>query len=316
MRVLVTGGNGFIGSHVTDALSAAGAQVSVLDTRPELYRKPLPEIRYIQGSFGDAEALQRILDEPTDAVIHVANYGLSLDAPGIPDSDLRNLNDSVKLFEACIRNNVAKVVFMSTGGKIYGPTSALPVSESHATNPLGSYGITKLAIEKHLLSLSHYHGIKATILRPSNPYGVRQSPIAKQGVIPIFAWKILHKQPITIWGAGDAVRDYLRVEDVASVCAMAAFGKQTGVYNLGSGIGLSTINLVGILADLLQTKPIIHREPERKFDLPTIVLDSTRAQEDFGWMPHTDLGSGLAGVIDWLRDLAANPIKLAGTSLR
>jgi UDP-glucose 4-epimerase len=301
MRVLVTGGNGFIGSHVVDALLAIGAEVTVLDTRQEQYRQPLPAVRYVTGSFGDERALKTALEQPPDTVIHLANYGLSLDASGLPESDLRNLSDSVKLFEASIRHGVRKVVFMSTGGKIYGIASDLPVNESHSTNPLGSYGITKLAIEKHLLSLSHYYGMEAVIVRPSNPYGVRQSPKGKQGVIPIFAWRILNRQPITIWGEGDAVRDYIRVEDVASVCALAATGKQTGIYNLGSGVGVNTLELVEILAELLGVDPIIDREAARKFDLPAIILDSTLAHRVFDWTPETDLKMGLLSVMDWMK---------------
>lgn len=303
MHVLVVGGNGFIGSHILDALLADGAQVSVLDVSPERYRSPLPNVLYHQGSFGDFDAVEAALRHKPDVVIHLANYSLSINATGLPEHDLRNMDDSVKLFESCIRFGVKKIVFASTGGKIYGVTGQLPISESEPTNPLGSYGITKLAIEKYLLSLSYYSGIGAVIVRPSNPYGVRQSPLGVQGVIPIFAWRILHHQPITIWGDGDAVRDYVGVKDVASFCSMAAIRECSGVFNLGSGVGVSTTGLVDALAETLQMTPLIHREPARKFDLPAIVLDSTRARQQFNWTPQTSLGTGLIEVAEWLRQL-------------
>jgi UDP-glucose 4-epimerase len=177
MRVLVVGGNGFIGSHVVDALLTEGVEVSVLDKSPERFRSPRPKVQYFRGSFGNAEDVETALKDSPTVVIHLGNYDLSLDTTGIPESDLRNLDASVKLFEACVKHCVAKVIFMSTGGKIYGITDCLPVKESDPTNPLGSYAIMKLCIEKHLMSLSHYYGLDAVILRPSNPYGVRQSPL-------------------------------------------------------------------------------------------------------------------------------------------
>jgi len=306
MRVLVVGGNGFIGSHIVDALLSENVSVSVLDRSPERFRSRLPEVRYLLGSFGDSEAVESALMDGPDVVIHLANYSLSLDVAGIPESDLRNLNDSVKLFEACIRRQVRKIVFMSTGGKIYGITGHLPVKETDPTNPLGSYGIMKLSIEKHLISLSHYHGVKAVILRPSNPYGVRQSPLGRQGAIPIFGWRMLHQEPITIWGDGDAVRDYIDVRDVAAFCSMAALRECTGIFNLGSGIGISTRQIVSLLTDVLGVNPIITRKPARKFDVPAIILDSSRAKEQFNWTPQLDLRLGLIHVAEWLRGLAEN----------
>jgi UDP-glucose 4-epimerase len=304
MRVLVVGGNGFIGSHVVDALLTEGVEVSVLDKSPERFRSPQSKVQYFRGSFGNAEDVETALETSPSVVIHLGNYDLSLDTTGIPESDLRNLDDSVKLFGACVKRRVAKVIFMSTGGKIYGITDRLPVRESDPTNPLGSYAIMKLCIEKHLMSLSHYYGIDAVILRPSNPYGVRQSPLGKQGVVAIFGWRILHREPITIWGSGEAVRDYIDVRDIARFCCLAATNSCDGIFNLGSGIGVGTNELVKRLTEVLGITPIIKREPARRFDVPAIVLDSTRARLQFDWKPRTDLRAGLDEVASWLRHLA------------
>jgi UDP-glucose 4-epimerase len=303
MHVLLVGGNGFIGSHIVDALHSANAQVSVLAVHPERYRSPCSDVHYYLGDYGDAELVQAALDQKPDVVIHLANRTLSIGAIGLPENDLRDLDDSVKLFELCIYHGVKKILFMSTGGKIYGATDHLPVNESRPTNPLGSYAITKLAIEKHLLSLSYHFGIAPVIIRPSNPYGIRQSPLGMQGAIPIFAWRILHRQPITIWGTGNAVRDYVGVKDVANFCSMAATKECSGIFNLGSGVGVSTLELVDCLAETLQIAPIIQREPAREFDLPAIILDSTRAKEQFQWEPRTSLRTGLIEVCTWLRQL-------------
>ena len=303
MRVLVVGGNGFIGSHVVDALLTEGVDVSVLDTSPERFRSPQPNVRYLQGSFGSTSDVESALENRPDVVIHLGNYDLSLDTTGIPESDLRNLDDSVKLFEACIKHQVSKVIFMSTGGKIYGITDRLPVRECDPTNPLGSYAIMKLSIEKHLMSLSHFYGIEFVILRPSNPYGVRQTPLGKQGVIPIVGWRILNKEPITIWGDGDAVRDYIDVRDVARFCCLAANSRCSGIFNLGSGIGVGTNELVSLVTEVLGINPIIRFAPARRFDVPAIVLDSTRARSQFNWEPQSDLRAGVVEVMTWLREL-------------
>jgi UDP-glucose 4-epimerase len=306
MHVLVVGGNGFIGSHVVDALLAERVQVTVFDVCPERFRSPLPEVHYCKGSFGHLQDVERVLELKPDIVIHLGNYNLSLNATGLPEEDLRNLNDSVKLFESCIKHQVSKIIFMSSGGKVYGITDHLPVKESDPTNPLGSYGIMKLSIEKYLLSLSYYYGIGAVILRPSNPYGVRQSPFSVQGAIPILGWRILNQQPITIWGSGDAVRDYIDVKHIARFCCLAATRECSGVFNLGSGNGVSTNELVGALADVLEICPIIKKEPARQFDVPAIILDSTRAMQQFNWRSETNLRAGLVQVTDWLRELAVD----------
>jgi UDP-glucose 4-epimerase len=247
--------------------------------------------------------VESALEKKPDVVIHLANNGLSVGATGLPDGDLRDLKESVRLFESCIRHGVKKIVFMSTGGKIYGVTDQLPINESQPTNPLGSYAITKLAIEKYLLSLSYYFGISAVILRPSNPFGIRQSPTGVQGAIPIFAWRILHREPITVWGDGCALRDYIDVRDVAKFCSMAATKDCSGIFNLGSGVGVSTLELVDHLAETLHIVPMIQREPARKFDVPAIVLDSTRARQQFDWNPEANLRTGLIEVCAWLREL-------------
>jgi UDP-glucose 4-epimerase len=312
MHVLVVGGNGFIGSHIVDALLADKVQVSVLDVSPERFRPPLPEVNYFQGSFGDADDIEKALKGKPDAVIHLGNYGLTLNATGVPENDLRNLQDSVALFESCIKHQVSKVVFMSSGGKVYGIADRLPIKESDPTNPLGSYGIIKLSIEKYLLSLSYYYGISAVIVRPSNPFGIRQSPFGTQGVVPILGWKILHQQPITIWGS--TVRDYIDVRAVASFCSMAATRECSGIFNLGSGVGVSTVELVEALAKELEIRPLIKSEPARKFDVPAIVLDSTRATQQFNWIGGNDLRAGLTEVTKWLRELAAEDHSAQGST--
>ena len=137
MHVLVVGGNGFIGSHIVDALLAERVQVTVFDVCKERFRSPLPEVHYCEGSFGHLQDVERVLELKPDVVIHLGNYNLSLNATGLPEEDLRNLYDSVKLFESCIKHQVSKIIFMSSGGKVYGITDHLPVKESDPTNPLG-----------------------------------------------------------------------------------------------------------------------------------------------------------------------------------
>jgi UDP-glucose 4-epimerase len=301
MRVLVTGGNGFIGSHIVDSLLAENIEVSVLDPRAEQYREALHNVNYVRGSFGDMSSIEESLGGKPEAVIHLAHYGLSVGAPGLPENDVRNLTGSVRFFEMCIEHGVKKIIFMSSGGKIYGETNGLPVSEVHATNPLDSYGITKLAIEKYLMSMARLHSIEAAVVRPSNPYGIRQSPKGAQGVIPIFAWKIINQEPLTVWG--DAIRDYIDVRDVGHFCTKAILKSCSGAYNLGSGRGVKTSQLIDMLAGIIRLSPVMERKPARDFDLPAIVLDSTRARNEFSWHPRTDMQEGLVEIVQWLDDL-------------
>jgi UDP-glucose 4-epimerase len=306
MRILLVGGNGFIGSHVTDEVLAAGADVTIFDRAPERYRSPLHGVHYVQGDLADQKTLSRVLKGETfDTVMHLA-AGSSLPGSSIESthSDIDNLRDSIMLFHLCATRGVRKVVFISSGGTVYGIPKKLSVLESHPTNPICSYGIVKLAIEKYLLSYSLLYDFDAVVLRLANPYGVRQSPVGQQGAVPIFMWKVLHRQPLTVWGDGSTVRDFVHVTDAARVCALAATCECSGVFNVGSGQGLALRDLVRAISETLNMPANIVYTPRRNFDVARLVLDCTRARDYLNWRPRVPLTTGLNEVAEWLKALA------------
>jgi len=283
IRILVVGGNGFIGSHVTDTVLADGADVTVFDRAQEQYRGRLRGVRYFQGHLADKGAIEEVFQSPPfDAVIHLAG-GTSL--PGSPlesaEADIDNLRDSVTLFQLCATRGVKKVVFISSGGTVYGIPKTLPVAETDPTDPICSYGVVKLAIEKYLLSYAHVYGINAVVLRLANPYGIRQSPVGRQGAVPIFMWKVLHGLPITIWGDGSTARDFVHIADAARACALAAGRECSGVFNIGSGQGLAIGDLVKAISGTLGLPANIVYQPRREFDVPRLVAYSGATRTRF-----------------------------------
>jgi UDP-glucose 4-epimerase len=284
-RALLLGGNGFIGSHLADSLLARGWQVRILDQAMERYRDPLPGVDYFLGSFGDQQLLNEALTG-VDIVFHLISTTLPKTSNDDPAFDLdSNVIASIRLFEACVKRSIRKIVFLSTGGIIYGRPTSLPVPETHATEPDCSYGISKLSIEKYLALFHKLNGLEYVILRPSNPYGARQNPLGAQGVIAVFLGKIRAKKPIEIWGDGEIVRDYLHVKDlVEGICEAAIRSTPSRIFNLGMGIGHS-------LNDLCRD---VRYAPSRLFDVPAIVLDVSRAKRELGWAPKISLEAGIS----------------------
>ena len=302
MRVLVIGGSGFIGSHVVDALLARGLDVIVLDRERERYRPLPPGVEYIAGELGNRGGLENIVSRGVDYVVHLASSTVPKTSNDDPIFDVHmNLVETIALLELCRDHKVRKIVFFSSGGTVYGVPAALPVTETHATDPLCSYGIVKLAVEKYLQCFHQLYGLQYAALRVSNAYGIRQNPASQQGVIPVFMHRVLHDEPVKIWGDGSVVRDFVAVKDVAALCATALLSDENGVFNAGSGVGVSINRVLEEIAAVTAKQPVIIREPSRSFDVPAIVLDSGKARTTFGWTPRIALTEGLRELAGWLR---------------
>jgi UDP-glucose 4-epimerase len=300
-RVLITGGRGFIGSHVADYFVANGWDVVVLGHGARS-SDPLPsDLRVIRGSVGDRALLEQIFCLGLDGVIHSACSSFPSSSNEDKVADARtNLLESLQLFECCVKHKVPKLIFASSGGAIYGIPQQLPIPEESPTNPICSYGIVKLALEKYLELYRGLHGLNYVSLRISNPYGPRQDPNGKQGVISVFAAKMLQHKPLTLWGKGDAVRDFVHVRDIARLFYLAMVSKEQGVFNAGSGVGISINDLIYMMSAELGIIPNIIRMEARKSDVPATVLNCRKARHSFGWVPEIPIEQGIREVGAWL----------------
>ena len=304
MRVVVVGGNGFIGSHLVDVLLADGWQVVVYDRAPERYRRPLSGVEYVVGELGNTGLLASVLPR-ADVVFHLASTTIPQSSNDAPVFDVQsNLVDTVRVLEVCVESQVGKVVFLSSGGTVYGVPEFLPASEEHPTNPICSYGIVKLAIEKYLHLFKHLHGLSYAVLRPSNPFGRRQNPAGKQGAVTVFLGRIAQGLPITIWGDGEVTRDFFHVSDLAEACLVAATSETTTpVFNIGSGRGMSLNQLLEIIEPVVQEPFRVVRLPPRSFDVPKLFLDIQQARTELKWAPRMSLEEGILDTWQWVSSL-------------
>lgn len=300
MKILVLGGNGFIGSHVVDELLDAGHEVRVFGRRHEVWRKPLPSVNYYLGDFSNvpllAEALQGV-----DAVVHLISTNVPSTSNLDPIADIQgNLENSVRLFQVMVWVNVKRIIYLSSGGTVYGIPSTIPVQEDHPLNPICSYGVVKVAVEKYLGMFEHLYGLKPLIIRASNPFGPRQGHEGVQGVVSTFMQKLLSGEKVTIWGDGSTKRDYLYVTDLAKFCRLAAESELTGVFNAGSGSGLTLIELARMIEEVCGKKLSIEYKAGRAFDVREIVLNIEKSGKLLNWNPGIALRDGLSLQFNWM----------------
>lgn len=301
MKCLVVGGNGFIGGHLVWRLVEIGHEVKVYDRGPTRFRSAPEESEYVEGELGNYGLLRGAV-EGVEVVYHLVSTTLPKTSNDDPVYDVRsNLVDTLQLLEACVDAGVRKIVFASSGGTVYGPPLGTPITEDHPTNPISSYGITKLAVEKYLGLFYHLHGLDYAVLRISNPYGPYQNPEGQQGAISVFLSRIRANRPITIWGDGSVVRDYLYISDLVDALVLAATIETAGkVMNIGSGVGASLNELIGIMFEVVGEKPAVEYLPARNLDVPVSVLDPGRASRELGWKPETGLPDGVGLTWRWI----------------
>ena len=304
MNAIIIGGSGFIGSHVTDALLAAGWDVTVYDLERERYRPPRDAVRYIQGDLSDVTRLHEALTG-ADVVFHLVSTTIPQTSNEAPVYDIEsNLVNTVRLLELCVRAGVGKVIFLSSGGTVYGKPRTLPIPEAHPLDPICSYGVVKLTIEKYLHLFHHLYGLPYVVLRASNPYGRRQNPLGRQGAAAVFLGRVARDLPITIWGDGEIIRDYFHVSDLARACVMAAGADLTAaVLNIGGGHGVSLNQLVEAVERVVNKPVQVQRLPDRVFDVHDVVLDIQQAGAQLGWRPTVPLDEGLADTWAWVETL-------------
>jgi len=306
-NILITGGNGFIASHLVDSLAASGYRITVLDVYPRPY-DPLPQgVSFVQGTLQDIHLIRRTLeDHQIELVYHAAWANIHETALKDPVADVQtNLVASINLLSACRDTGVKRVVFLSSGGTVYGLPKHIPIPEDHPTDPINAYGITKLMVEKYLRMFHHLYGLEYTILRPSVPYGPRQNPFHRQGVVAVFIYNALKKEKATIFGDGEVVRDYFYIEDLTRALAASkdvAFDPIKTTFNLGGMQSYSLNDLVTKIGFVLGIKMLVKYEPVRNFDVPYILLDTSSAQSSLNWKPAVSLEDGIQRTANWLQN--------------
>lgn len=313
MKALVIGGNGFIGTHLVDALLAAGHKVQVFDRYPSRYRQPLPEVTYITGDFANHGEVDAAV-AGVDYVFHLAYTTLPQTSNDDPVYDVRsNVIDTLQLLQSCREHGVKKFIFISSGGTIYGIPQTIPITEDHPTEPICSYGITKLTIEKYMQLFHRLYGLDYVVARLSNPYGEYQNPFAKQGAVGVFLGNVVQGQPITIWGDGNAVRDYVYIKDAVQALVLAAEynagPEKPRVFNIGFGQGYSLNDIVNEIKKVVDMPVEVRYTPGRTLDVPANVLDVSSAARHLEWQPTISLGEGIARSWAWVKATHKTPTK-------
>jgi UDP-glucose 4-epimerase len=307
MKCLVLGAGGFIGSFIADRLLIEGNFVRIFE-RPRVvpYRpfKPHEKVEWLQGDFLSRTDVAAAV-QSCEMVFHLISTTLPKSSNDDPVYDVEsNLVPTLQLLESAVRYGVRKVIFISSGGTIYGIPRQLPIHETHPTDPLVSYGAVKLAIEKYLHIYYTMYGLDYSVLRVANPFGERQRANTAQGAVAVFLSKALANDTIDVWGDGSVKRDFIYIQDVvdAFIQSMDHFG-EPHVFNIGSGHGRSVNELLSAIEDLIG-HPVMRRYlPARMFDVPVSVLDISRARDILGWQPRFSFRYGLQRTLDWMRNV-------------
>ena len=306
MKILVTGGAGFIGSHVVDAYVAAGHEVGVIDNLSTGRQENVnPSAHLHRVDITNREQVQAaIASFKPDVVNHHAAQSEVPRSVADPGYDaLVNVVGGLNVLRACVDNSVGKVIFSSTGGALYGEPDVVPADEDHPLRPLSPYGTSKLAFEQYLGTFERTFHLRYTVLRYANIYGPRQDFFAEEGrVVAIFAARMLEGKPVTIDGDGNQSRDMLHVGDVAMANIAALERGDGGTFHISSGIPVTVNDLFRKLALLIDYRLDPMFGPARKGDVYRIALDNRRAAEQLGWQPRIQLEEGLRLTVDYFRD--------------
>ena len=295
MRVLLTGGAGFVGSHVAEMLLERGHEVCIVDDLSSGKRENVPEgADFVEGDVRSGCAVLFRSFRP-DALCHQAaqmDVRRSVREPDF-DADV-NVLGTVRLLEGCVEHGVGKVVFASTGGAVYGEQDVFPAPEGHPQYPVSPYGVSKLAGERYLHYYRIQHGLHYAALRYANVYGPRQDPHGEAGVIAIFSGNLAADRPSTINGTGEQTRDYVYVRDVAWANVLALEGDpEPGAYNISTGVETDLNELYARMLALSGRNLPPEHGPAKPGEQARSSVDPTKAAKEMGWKPEVDLDSGL-----------------------
>jgi len=298
MRLLVTGGAGFIGSNTVDALIAARmGEIAVIDNLAAGKRAQInPQARFHDADLRDADKLGRIVaEERPEVIIHLAAQMDVRRSVADPAFDAQvNLVGMLNLIEAARQHGLRRIIFASTGGAIYGEQDQFPCDEDHPRRPISPYGVAKFATEAYLFFYKAQYGIDYVALRYANVYGPRQDPHGEAGVVAIFCGRMLEHQPVTIYGDGEQTRDYVYVGDVVRANLAAVAAPVAGAFNIGTGVETSVNQLFRTLARAAGSDLPPSYGPARPGEQLRSVISPAQAAKAFNWRPEVSLEKGLA----------------------
>jgi UDP-glucose 4-epimerase len=304
MKVLVTGGAGFIGSHLVDRLVQEGHEVVVVDNLVTGKRRNINRAARFYKSDIQSWRLERVFrNERPNVVMHLAaqmDVRKSVEDPMF-DAQV-NVLGTLNVLQQSVKHGVRKVIFSSSGGAIYGEQEIYPAPESHVTRPLSPYGLSKLCGEQYLSYYQRISGLQAVSLRYANVYGPRQDPEGEAGVVAIFIQKMLNNEQAVINGNGRQTRDFVFVEDVVEA-NLAVMGQETqGTYNVGTGVETSINDLFRILIQHTGSTCKEVHGPAKKGEQARSVIDNTKLRHELSWEPKADLSGGLKKTVEYFRE--------------
>ena len=302
-KIIVTGGAGFIGSHIVDRLIVEGFEVAILDNISSGNRLNINnEAKLYEVDLYNGDISSVIKDFQPNLIFHLAAQSSVSVSESNPIEDARNnILGSLNLYKACHNTSVEKIILSSTGGAIYGNQNEFPCSENSSLDPISPYGVSKLSSEKYLEVFAELYGYQYTILRYGNVYGPRQNPSGEAGVISIFAGLLLKGESVKIFGDGSQQRDYIYISDVVDANLLATNAPNKSIYNISANKATSVIEIFTMIKSLTKSTNTPVFMPRRKSDVDKIVLNNSKATKELKWMPKVSLEDGIANTINYLK---------------
>ncbi|MBN2104727.1 NAD-dependent epimerase/dehydratase family protein [bacterium] len=305
-NILITGGSGFIGANLVHRLSQLDQyKITVLDITPPRFMTFPDHVRFIKSDLRDSDKLKKIIiDDSIETIYHLAWGTIHETATRDPLGDIHeNVDSSLKLFDACVNSKVTRIIYISSGGTVYGVPKQLPVNETHMTNPINAFGISKLTVEKYLQMYAHLHHIEYTIFRPSVLYGPYQNPNRRQSAVTVFTYNALTGKTIHIWGSGDIIRDFFYIDDLIDVLisALSVSECKNKIFNLSGNRAIRLNEVINTIKQILKIIPVVRYEESRLIDVKEMILDSSSARNLLNWVPKTNLDKGICLTAEWLK---------------
>ena len=311
---MVLGAAGFIGTNLTLRLLQEQEKLVLFDRKGASYPEIIPEkakeqeITFVEGSFTELTGKAWLEKMPCLKEVGVVYHLISTTCPTNSNRDVareleENLIATIHFLDACVEAGVSKVVFLSSGGTVYGKEHTGLCREEEEAFPITVYGMQKLSIEKALYLYWQIHGLDYRIIRLANPYGPYQKPNGIQGVVAAFTWRAMHNEPIYVYGDGTVIRDYIYIDDaIEGIMRIAGDRGKYCLYNLGSGKGHSVKEVIEVIAEVLGRHPETVFQAGRPVDVPVNVLDTSRFEEDFGKLELVELKEGVSRLAEFYQD--------------